>query len=170
GEVKDESGQAVVKEAVNGMSLQPFPGGVFADGTHLVVLEERLSTSTPYEKNVYKFTPDTTGSQGRLSKLKNNEGEALKLPSINNILLDRVVMSKDAVYMAIDTSGSNEGNSIYRLDQNGWEKIIQTKSKATPLQMKLAGRYLVWSAPTEDDNYYENTLFSYDTASGNIVK
>lgn len=171
GEVKDESNQAVVNSIMNGVSLQPFPGGVFADSSQLVVLEEADSAPpNTIHKVVYQFIPGTSGQRGSLKRLRNSAGEALKLPSINSILLNRVAIANDAVYMAIDTSGNNEGNSIYRLDQNGWEELLQTESKATPLVMKLAGRYLVWSAPADSSSAYQNSLYSYNTVTEELIE
>src|SRR5690606_31406852 len=122
GEVKDESGQAVVNSIIEGASLQPFPGGVFADGSQLVVLEQEEAGGGTIHKVIYKFSHGASGQPGSLKKLRNGAGKALKLPT-SRILLDRVAIAHNAVYMAMDTSGNNEGNSIYRLDQNGWEEL-----------------------------------------------
>lgn len=173
GEVKDENNQPVVNSIMTGTSLRPFPGGVFADNSQLVVLELEEAGSGPYPeiyKVVYQFIPGTPGQPGSLKKLLNSAGEALKLPSINSIPLRRVAISSDAVYLAMDTSGNNEGNSIYRLDQNGWEELLQTTSKAESLNLKLAGRYLVWTAPADADKPYENSLYSYDTANDALIE
>lgn len=171
GEVKDESGQVVVDSAISGASIQPFPGGVFADNSQLVVLEEKDNATPPkIHKMVYKFTPGVSGQPGSLKKLRNAAGDALQLPGISNILLDRVAIAKNAVYMAIETDSSNDGNSIYRLDQNGWKEIVQTKSQANPLVMVLAGDYLIWRAPAGASKFYDNSLYSYNTVTGDLIE